>query len=53
MKRLTGDTLLEDLDLQPGELVRIADTIYFYSGIVERDGKQYDKIIPVADATRV
>jgi hypothetical protein len=49
MKRLTGDALLEDLNLERGELVRIADTVYFYCGVVERDGRQYDKIIPVAD----
>lgn len=50
MKRLTGDSELQDLNLERGELVRIVDTVYLYCGIVERDGKQFDKIVPVADA---
>lgn len=47
MRELKDDTLIEDMNLNPGDLLKIEDAVYEYVGIVESNGKQYDKIVPL------
>lgn len=59
MKELKGDMLIEDMNLKAGEIFLIKGVVWKYDGMVrqgafnsgtqyvEKNGKTYDRIVPV------